>query len=79
MAWSQTDLDRIEAAIAKGVRSVTYQSGSVTYQSLDEMLKIRDLMAREIGGQPAVTRVVGSYDNGLWAGFLFPDRWHGGC
>jgi hypothetical protein len=69
MAWTQTDLDRLDAAIAKGVKSVTYQSGSVTYQSLAEMLQIRDMMRDELGLNAAkVTRSVGAYDNGLARG-----------
>lgn len=67
MSWTQTDLDRINAAIAKGVKVVAYQSGSVTYQSLDDMLKIRRLMIEEIaGGSGAgVSRSVGVYNNGF--------------
>lgn len=39
MALTQTDIDKLEKAIARGVRTVQYASGSVTYQSVDEMLK----------------------------------------
>jgi hypothetical protein len=75
MAWQQSDLDALDAAIKKGVRRVSYQSGSVEYHSLDEMLRLRDVMTREIAGGAQVTRVVGAYDSGLNRGFLFPDRW----
>ena len=42
MAWTQTDLDVIDAAIASGTLSVRFSDGRmVTYQSLDAMLKAR--------------------------------------
>lgn len=75
MAWTQSDLDALDAAIKKGVRTVQYQSGSVTYHSLDELLRLRDVMTREVRGDAAVTRVVGSYDNGLWKGPFYNGRW----
>lgn len=42
MAWVQSDLDRIEAAIAGGTRRVKFQSHEVEYQSVGDMLKARD-------------------------------------
>lgn len=45
MAWSQDDIDKLKAAIASGVLSVSYAgppARSITYQSLREM---RDLLA----------------------------------
>lgn len=59
----------------KGVRSVTYQSGSVTYNSLAEMLQLRDVMKAEVAGKSAITRTAGAYNNGLSHGFLDPDRY----
>lgn len=50
MAWTQTDLTRLEAAIAKGVLRVRYASGEVQYQSLSDMLSLRTLMIAEIDG-----------------------------
>jgi hypothetical protein len=45
MAWTQTDIDALETAIKAGVRTVSYSDGrSVTYYSLDEMLRLRDAM-----------------------------------
>jgi hypothetical protein len=45
MAWSQEDIDKLKAAIASGILSVTFDGPprrSITYQSLREM---RDLLA----------------------------------
>jgi len=48
MAWTQVDLDALEAAIKKGLRSVQYPNGSIVYQSLTEMLKLRDAMQQVV-------------------------------
>lgn len=42
MAWTQAKLDALNDAIASGVRSVSYDGETVTYRTLDEMLRIRD-------------------------------------
>lgn len=66
MAWTQTDLDQLDASIKKGVKSVTYQSGTVVYHSLAEMLRLRDVMKGEIaGGASSPARTVAQYSNGL--------------
>lgn len=49
MAWTQTDLDKLEAAIGRGVKTVSYQGETVTYNSLADMLRVRDLMRKELG------------------------------
>lgn len=36
---TQADVDRLEKSIARGVLRVEYASGSVTYHSVDDMLK----------------------------------------
>ena len=49
MAYTQEQLDDLEAAIAEGVTSVSSNGRHVTYRNLGEMLKLRDLMAQELG------------------------------
>jgi hypothetical protein len=49
MAWEQTDLDAIETAIKTGQLSVSYRDRTVTYRSLDELLKIRALIRDDLG------------------------------
>jgi hypothetical protein len=47
MAWTQADLDKLDAAIAAGgsMQSMTFAGGdSFTFRSLDEMLKLRAIM-----------------------------------
>lgn len=50
MAWTQSDIDALKAAIARGVRTVSSQGRTVTYHSLDEMLKALAAMESEVAG-----------------------------
>ncbi|KWV42120.1 MULTISPECIES: hypothetical protein [Rhizobium] len=50
MAWTQTDLDTINAAIATGAKRVRFQTHEVEYQSLKDMLTARDLIKAEVLG-----------------------------
>ena len=47
--FTMEDLHAIENGIAKGVKTVKYTDKEITYRSLDEMLKIRDLMRSCLG------------------------------
>ena len=49
MAWTQSDLDAIDAAIKSGTTMVKYDTKTVTYRSLDELIRIRGLMQKELG------------------------------
>jgi hypothetical protein len=42
MAWTQTDVDALERAIAdgRGARTITFADQSVTFNSLREMLEL---------------------------------------
>lgn len=44
MAFTATDLAAIETAIASGALSVRYADRSVTYRSMDELIKARDII-----------------------------------
>jgi hypothetical protein len=48
MAYTQADLDALNKAIATGVTEVEYRDRKVRYRSLEEMLRLRDLMKAEI-------------------------------
>jgi hypothetical protein len=49
-SWNSADIAALESAIKRGVRSVQYQSGTVTYHSLAEMLTLLDRMRAEVNG-----------------------------
>jgi len=48
-AFTQAHLDAIEKAIAEGVLEISYSDKTVKYRSLDEMIRIRDIMRKELG------------------------------
>lgn len=49
MVYTQQQLDALEAAIAEGVLMVVYGNKTVTYRSLDDMLRIRGIMRDDLG------------------------------
>lgn len=71
MAFTQTQLDQLEAAIASGVLTVKYSAGSgqpareQTYQSLDAMRALLVQMRREVSGGGAPTYRLASIRKGL--------------
>lgn len=48
MAWTQADLTTIEAAIAKGEQTVQFADRTVTYRSIDALLKARAIIVAEL-------------------------------
>ena len=65
MAWTQTDLDDLDAAIALGALKVKYADKEVTYRSLSEMRELRREMARQLAGTTRRRRRVGVMSRGL--------------
>lgn len=53
MAWTQADLDAINASISTGAKRVRFQTHEVEYESLSDKLKIRDLIMGELTGSGA--------------------------
>lgn len=53
MTWTQTDLNNIEAAIAKGERRLQLNGRSVEYHSVGDMLAARDAISRALNTQAA--------------------------
>jgi hypothetical protein len=52
MAYTQADLDALDAEIAKVrlVKSTTFDNQSTTFRDLDELLKLRAVMAASVSG-----------------------------
>lgn len=67
MAWTQTQLDALDQAIAEGVTVVRYEDKTVEYRSLKEMMQIRQLMREELGvvGDAAGGRLYARFSKGL--------------
>lgn len=57
MAYSQTDLDAINSAIASGALSVAFRDRTVTYRSIDDLLKAKRTIEAEIAGTASTPRM----------------------
>ncbi|ABB56764.1 phage head-tail joining protein [Synechococcus elongatus] len=55
MAFTQEDLQALEAAIASGCDEVAYGDKRVRYKTLSQMLQARDLMRKELLGKGRTT------------------------
>lgn len=49
MAYTQTDLDRLQSAIAKGARRVKLNNEEIEFRSLAEMERLERKIQRELG------------------------------
>ena len=49
IGFTQENLEKLENSIAQGVKTVKYTDKEVTYRTLEDMLKIRDIMRKELG------------------------------
>jgi hypothetical protein len=59
-------LQTLEAAIANGVRDCYYGDKRVSYRTLDEMIRIRDIMREELGlTKPNGGRKFATHSKGL--------------
>lgn len=58
MAYTQEQLDALEAALARGEKRVTFADKTVEYRSVDELLAAIREIKRELDRQAA--------DTGLW-------------
>ena len=68
MAYTQGQLDALEAAIAEGTLKVEYGDKKVEYRSLNEMIRIRDLIKYELtpADQKVGKRTYASFSKGLY-------------
>jgi len=51
MAWTETHLEAIEAAIASGELTVRFGDRTVTYRSMDELLQARALIREALAAK----------------------------
>lgn len=51
-SWTEADVTALEQAIKNGAREVWYGDKRVQYHSLSEMLRLLDLMRKEVGIAP---------------------------
>lgn len=66
MAFTSTDLDTINAAIASGAKMVRYADKTVEYHSMEEMMRARELIMNQLGVNAGTSRVtVSQFSKGL--------------
>ena len=65
MPWTQSQLTALDDAIAQGVLTVKYQDRTVTYRTLDEMLKLRETMKQELGLTEGRVRLYARHSKGI--------------
>ena len=67
MAYTQSDLDAIEKAIASGERRVRLADKEVEYRSINEMLSARAIITAELEGsaRTGMLRINMKTDKGL--------------
>ncbi|CAJ0705086.1 hypothetical protein KTE26_11375 [Ralstonia mannitolilytica] len=58
MAYTKQDLQRIERALVKGELEVQFQDRRARYRSVDEMLRIRSEIVRNLEDAAPASRVI---------------------
>ena len=53
MAWTQTEIDALKAAIGRGAKTLRLNGEEVTYGSISEMLRVLGIMEAEVAGRVA--------------------------
>jgi len=65
VSFTLENLNKLEECIIKCVRKVQYQDKVIEYRSIDEMLKVRDLMRRCLGLVTNPSRIFTQTSKGL--------------
>lgn len=66
MAWTQEQLQALEEAIAQGALTIEYGGKRITYRSLDEMMRLRELIKKTLGtGTAGATTIKTTFSKGL--------------
>lgn len=75
MAYTIEQHDALEAAIAQGALRVEYGDKKVQYRSLDDMIRILNLMKSQLGLlSPTGGRKYADFSNGIKPGYC-DDKW----
>lgn len=64
-AFTQEDYDALCRTIASGSLEVRYGDRTEKYRSLDEMMRIKKMMAEELGITRRPNRVIAAFDKGF--------------
>lgn len=64
-SFTYKQLEALEKAIADGAKRVEYDGKIIVYQSLDDMLRARDIIRKELGLAGNTTRLKAKFSKGL--------------
>lgn len=65
-SFTQTDLDRLERAIAQGVRAVTFEDGrQIQFSTFEEMVSRWQFIAKELGLDAGRQRILTRFQKGV--------------
>jgi len=68
MAWTQQDLDKLEARLRSGALRTQYEDRRVTYRTLDEMFTLRHVLERNLDTtKQRPRRTVAAHSKGISA------------
>jgi hypothetical protein len=73
MAWTLAQLNNLENAIASGARSVSYEGKTTSFGTLDEMLRVRNIILRALSGGGPDNSYLVAHDRGYPGGSSFDD------
>ena len=65
MGYTLEDYDALNKALASGAKKVQYADKSIEYQSVGDMLRIREEMKNELGLNTRSSKVLASVSKGL--------------
>lgn len=65
MAYTTEQLEELERLIASGESSAAYQDRRIGWRSLQDLIRLRDEMRRELGASSAPRFVQAVYEKGL--------------
>jgi len=65
MAWTSAQLAALEDAIAQGATKVKYGDKEISYRSIEEMLRVRDKIRKELGQTNNTQKIFPKFDKGL--------------
>ena len=64
MSFTQNNLDAVNKAIASGALVVEYDGQKITYRSMGELMRARDLIKSDLASTPRVSHSVASFNRG---------------
>lgn len=65
-SFTEVDLERLERAIAQGVRSVTFEDGrQIEFSTFEEMVSRWQFIAKELGQDAGRQRILSRFQKGV--------------